>query len=172
MYDKIHYNKKKKEKKKKMVMAIDYYFLYYECCNWSRLMRKAFSNMQACSVSWLCLTLCDPMDCSLPGGFVHGILQERILGVGCHSLLQGSFWPRDWTQVSCIAGRFFITWVTRESLLVLWWSPNTCHIYLSYNKYNLFSQKTHLINKQLVKMYSFVLLSGLQSKDGVHLSFT
>ena len=27
----------------------------------------------------LCLTLCDPMDCSLPGSFVHGILQTRIL---------------------------------------------------------------------------------------------
>ena len=27
----------------------------------------------------LCLTLCDPMDCSLPGFSVHGILQARIL---------------------------------------------------------------------------------------------
>ena len=27
----------------------------------------------------LCLTLCEPMDCSLPGSSVHGILQERIL---------------------------------------------------------------------------------------------
>ena len=26
-----------------------------------------------------CLTLCHPMDCSLPGSFVHGILQARIL---------------------------------------------------------------------------------------------
>ena len=36
----------------------------------------------------LCLTLCDPMDCSLPGSSVHGILQARITGVGCHALLQ------------------------------------------------------------------------------------
>ena len=27
----------------------------------------------------MCLTLCDPMDCSLPGSSVHGILQARIL---------------------------------------------------------------------------------------------
>ena len=27
----------------------------------------------------LCLTLCKPMDCSLPGSSVHGILQARIL---------------------------------------------------------------------------------------------
>ena len=32
-----------------------------------------------------CLTLCDPMDCSLPGSSVHGILQARM---GCHFLLQ------------------------------------------------------------------------------------
>ena len=30
-------------------------------------------------VTQLCLTLCDPMDCSLPGSSVHGILQARIL---------------------------------------------------------------------------------------------
>ena len=38
-----------------------------------------------------CLTLCDPMDCSPPGSSVHGISQARILGVGCHFLLQGIF---------------------------------------------------------------------------------
>ena len=37
-----------------------------------------------------CLTLCDPMDCSPPGSYVHGILQAST-GVGCHSLLQGIF---------------------------------------------------------------------------------
>ena len=39
-----------------------------------------------------CPTLCNPMDCSLPGSSVHGILQARILEwVGCHALLQGIF---------------------------------------------------------------------------------
>ena len=36
-----------------------------------------------------CPTLCDPVDCSLPGSSVHGILQARNTGVGCHALLQG-----------------------------------------------------------------------------------
>ena len=36
-------------------------------------------------------TLGDPMDCSLPGSSVHGILQARNTGVGCHSLHQGIF---------------------------------------------------------------------------------
>ena len=35
--------------------------------------------MCVCSVTQLCLTLCNPMDCSLPGSSIHGILQERIL---------------------------------------------------------------------------------------------
>ena len=30
-------------------------------------------------LDWWCLTLCDPMDCSLPGFSVHGILQARTL---------------------------------------------------------------------------------------------
>ena len=36
-----------------------------------------------------CLTLCDPMDYSLPGSSVHGILQNT--GIGCYALLQGIF---------------------------------------------------------------------------------
>ena len=38
-----------------------------------------------------CLTLCNPMDCSPPGPSVHRILQARIIGVGCHVLLQEIF---------------------------------------------------------------------------------
>ena len=43
-------------------------------------------------------------------------------GVGSLSLSRGSSQSRDWTQVSCIAGRFFIGWVTREA----WESPRVC----------------------------------------------
>ena len=38
------------------------------------------SRVYACANSLqLCSTLCDPMNCSLPGSSVHGILQARIL---------------------------------------------------------------------------------------------
>ena len=47
------------------------------------------------------------MDCSLPGSSVHGILQARILEWVVIPFSKGSSWPRDWTQVSYIAGRFF-----------------------------------------------------------------
>ena len=36
-------------------------------------------------------------------------------GVCYHALLQGSSWPRDWPWVSCLVGRFFLLWATREA---------------------------------------------------------
>ena len=47
------------------------------------------------------------MDCSPPGFSVHGILQARILEWVAFPFFRGSSQPRDWTQVSHIAGRFF-----------------------------------------------------------------
>ena len=44
-----------------------------------------------------------------------GILQARILEWVAIPFSWGSFWPRDRTQVSCIAGRFFIVWATGEA---------------------------------------------------------
>jgi len=62
----------------------------------------------------LCLTLCDPMNCSLPGSSIHGIFQARILEWVAISFSRRSFRPRDWTQVSRIVGRRFTVWATRE----------------------------------------------------------
>ena len=39
--------------------------------------------------------LCDPMDCSLPGSIVHGILQARILEQVAIPFSRGSSQPRD-----------------------------------------------------------------------------
>ena len=63
-----------------------------------------------------CLTHCDPMDCSLQGSSVHGILQARVLEWVAISFSRGSSWPRDRTQISCIVGRRFIVWATREDV--------------------------------------------------------
>ena len=62
------------------------------------------------NVAWSHLALCNPMDYSLPGFSVHGILQARIVEWVAVPSSRGSSWPRDWTQVSCIAGRFFTSW--------------------------------------------------------------
>ena len=42
-------------------------------------------------VAQSCPTPCDPVDCSPPGSFVHGISPGKNTGVGCHALLQGIF---------------------------------------------------------------------------------
>ena len=44
-----------------------------------------------CLVTQSCPTLCDPLDCSLPGSSVHGDSSGKNTGVGCHTLLQGVF---------------------------------------------------------------------------------
>ena len=62
-----------------------------------------------------CLTLCNPMDHSLQGFSVHGILQARILEGVAISFSKRSSWPRDWTRVSYIAGRFCTDWAMREA---------------------------------------------------------
>ena len=48
---------------------------------------------------------------------VHGILQARILEWVAIPFSRGSFQPRDWTQISHIAGRFFTSWATRAAQL-------------------------------------------------------
>ena len=66
-------------------------------------------------VTQSCPTLCDPVDCNLPGSSVHGILQARILEWVAISFSRGSSWPRDWTRVSHLAGKRFNLWATREA---------------------------------------------------------
>ena len=65
-------------------------------------------------VAQSCLTLCDPMDCSLPGSSIHGIFQTRILKWVAISFSRESSQLRDKTQVSCIAGRLLTIWAIRE----------------------------------------------------------
>ena len=48
------------------------------------------------------------MNCSPLGSSFHGIFQARILEWVAITLSRGSSWPRDWTWVSCIVGRFLL----------------------------------------------------------------
>ena len=61
-----------------------------------------------------CPTLCNPVDCTVSGASVHGILQARILEWVAVPFSRGSSQPRDGTQVSCIAGGFFTLWTTKK----------------------------------------------------------
>ena len=73
---------------------------------------------------------CDPMNCSLPTFFVHGILQAKTLEWVAISCSRGSFWPRDWTWIfefSCI-GRWvpYQYWVAKRKKI------NYLYIHLLY----------------------------------------
>ena len=57
-----------------------------------------------------CAQLCDPVDYT-----VHGILQTRIVEWVAFPFSRRPSQPRDWTQVSCIAGGIFTSWATREA---------------------------------------------------------
>ena len=67
-----------------------------------------------------CPTLCNPMDCSLPGSSVHGILQARILEWVAVSSCRRSSQPRDGTCVSyiCIGRLVLYCWATREAHII------------------------------------------------------
>ena len=67
----------------------------------------------------LCLSLCKPMDWSLPGSSVHGILQARILEWVAISFSRGSSQTRDRIWVSHMAGGRFTIWATREALWMM-----------------------------------------------------
>jgi len=63
-----------------------------------------------------CPTLCEPMDYSLPGSSVYGILQARILEWVAVPFSRESPYPRDRTSVSCIGGWIFYHWHTWDVL--------------------------------------------------------
>ena len=67
------------------------------------------SEVKLLSRVWL---FSDPIDCSLPGSSIHGIFQAIVLEWVAISCSRGSSWPRDQTQVSCIAGRHSTVWAT------------------------------------------------------------
>ena len=81
--------------------------MFFKCSNFqnpSPVLPKSVPVVYCCcSVAKSCPTLCGPMDCNPPRSSVHGVSQEWV----AISFSRGSAQPRDWTQVSCIAGGFF-----------------------------------------------------------------
>ena len=74
--------------------------------------------MCVCSVNQLCLTLCDPMDCSQSGFFIHGIFPPRILVLVDIFSSRVSSQPRDQTHissVSCTDRQMLYHWATWEA---------------------------------------------------------
>ena len=86
--------------------------------------KRKLPELSKQSVAQWCPTFFDPMDCSSPGSSVHEILQARILEWVAIPFSRGSSRPRDWTWVSCIAGKFFTVWATREAQTVWYEAVN------------------------------------------------
>ena len=73
-----------------------YFVKYFFCISWD-------DHMLLILMLWcMCLNLRNPMDCSLPGSSLHGILQARILEWVAISVSRRSSQPRVWTWISCI----------------------------------------------------------------------
>ena len=107
-------------------------------------------NESESEVAQSCPALCDPLDCSPPSSSVHGIFQTRILEWVATSFSRRSSQPRDWTWVSCIIGRCFTIWATREVSGPNSWPQN-------------WPQKLHaqisLLSIEVIFFFSFFLLS-------------
>ena len=71
---------------------------------WDHVCKNSFVNGGLVLKS--CPTLVTPRTEACQGSSVHGILQARILEWVAISFSRESSWPRNQTQVSCIAGRF------------------------------------------------------------------
>ena len=111
---------------------------YLSVCRPEAWIQRAasFWRLHCVLVAQLCLTLCDPMDCSTPGSSVHGISQARIPEWVAIPSSRGSSWPRDRAWVSCIAGRFF----TKVSISLHFLASRGCLHAMTHVPFPLFSK--------------------------------
>ena len=119
-------------------------------------------------VTQSCPTLCDPMDCSLPGSSIHWIFQARILEWVAVSFSRGSSWSRDWTRVSYITGRLLNVWATREvpgEIIAL-----TIQTFVGKVMSLLFNASSRFVIAFLPRS-KYLLISWLQSPSAVILEF-
>ena len=70
-----------------------------------------------CLFAKTCMTLCNPMNYSMPGSSVHGIFQARILEWVAISLSRGSSLPRDGIHIFCLGRWILYHWAMREAFI-------------------------------------------------------
>ena len=133
---------------------------------WRR--RVSVGSSAVCFIAQSCLTLCDPMDCSLPGSSAHGILQARILVWVTKPFCVGSSQPRNQNWVSKSAGRFFTTWATREIFYF-------CFCFLDLGDKSELYTHTHILlwimSKKVLPVFSSrnAMVSSLTFRSLIHL---
>jgi len=112
--------------------------------HWS--LRKAFLSLLAIlwnsAFKWVYLILFSlAFSFSSFFSYLSGILRQHFaflnfffLGIAI-PFSRRSSWPRDWTQVSYTAGRFFTIWGTREALEISWWDLTNAFLDVCYSVY-------------------------------------
>ena len=108
-----------------LVLLHRVYMLFFSrhSCSWEMCLLWAVQCVNVCVLSCFSrgLLFSTPWTIVLQAPLFMGFSRQEY-GVGSHSLLQGVFWPRDWTQVSCILARFFTTRAAWEALSVQYWT--------------------------------------------------
>ena len=117
-------------------------------CSWHKVAVQRIEWTDDVLIRFSCIQLFDPMDCSLPGSPVHGILQARILEWVAMPSSRGSYQPRDGTQVSCsfyIGRQILYYWAIGEARTDDRWMNTNLFSFFSLS---LFSPKsiTYYIN--------------------------
>ena len=107
-----------------------------------------------CLVAKSCSTLLWPRGLQLASSSVHGISQARVLQWAAISSSRGTFWPRDWTCVSCIGRQAVYHWVSREAhtekqMLFTHWYRGSQNILVKWK--NIRYRTIHLVSYELHK---------------------
>ena len=110
-------------------------------------------------------TFCNPMDCSPPGSFVMGFSRQEYWSVLLFPYPGKSSWCGNWTQVACIASRFFI-WAVREALLTQGNYYNSSQE-ISPKSRKIFQRFSDLRSRDR-KAKLFLTVSGMVSAQDAH----
>ena len=104
----------------------------------------------------LCSTLWDPMDWSLPGSSVHGILQARMQEWVAISCTRGSFWPLNRAHVSCHLHWHQGSLAPGKPRTTIWLSNSTLHIYGKKKNPQSTNSETHMHPILTVALFTIV----------------
>ena len=121
------------------------------------------------SVTQLCLILCDPMDCSLPGSSVYGIIPAKILELVAISSSRESSWPKDPTCISyspCIGRWILYHWATWEALERSVKMKSLIHVLLFATPWTIACQAPLSMGFSRQEYWSHFLLQGIFLTEG------
>ena len=130
--------------------GVEYLYILEKKCSKKETFIKCFERLKV-RVAQSCPTLGDPKDDT-----VHGILQVRILEWVGFPFSRGSSQPRNWTQVSHIAGGFFTSWTSRETFVLYSLIITLCK--MLHNLWSLeYRRDTHVIHVHWNSCYVIII---------------